>query len=492
MLLKRLYDPKLAQASYLVGCAATGEALVIDPNRDIDQYLEAAEAEGVRITHVTETHIHADFISGSRELAQRTGARLFLSDEGDAGWKYQFASEAGATLLHDGDSFKVGNIEVKVFHTPGHTPEHLSFMITDTAATDRPMGVFTGDFIFAGDVGRPDLLERAAGFEGTMVDSARILFRSLKQFATLPDYFQLWPGHGAGSACGKSLGAIPSTTLGYEKLANWAFGVDDENAFVQLVLADQPEPPKYFAQMKRINKEGPVILHGLRRPERLAARRIRGLVDNGALIVDTRHAAEYALGHVPGTLNIPLGKTFPTWAGSLLPYDRDIHLLVESDALHAVDDVIHDLAMIGLDRIAGYLDSDALAAWVAGGDRLALTPQISVAHLAGMLHDDDTMVIDVRGQTEWNAGHIAGARNIPLGNLEERIAEVPRTTPMIVHCQSGARSAIAASVLEANGFGIIANVTGGFAAWAAAGYSVARGTSGDLPATAVAPTRQLA
>lgn len=477
MLLKRFYEPRLAQASYLVGCTATGEALVIDPNRDIDQYLDAAEAEGVRITHVTETHIHADFISGSRELAQRSGAQLLLSDEGDASWKYRFASAARARLLHGGDSVMIGNIKVDVMHTPGHTPEHLSFMITDTAATDRPMGVFTGDFIFVGDVGRPDLLERAAGFEGTMVESARTLFRSLQRFAALPDYLQLWPGHGAGSACGKSLGAAPSTTLGYEKLANWGLGVADEESFVRMVLADQPEPPKYFAEMKRINKEGPAILHGLHRPERLAAERIRELADAGAPIVDTRHASDYALGHVPGTLNIPLGKSFTTWAGWLIPYDRDVYLMVGDDAAHGIDEVVRDLAMIGLDRAAGYLDSDALAAWTATGERLATTPQVSVAHLANALRAGGVVTIDVRGRAEWDAGHIPGVRNIPLGYLVERIGDLPRTTPIIVHCQSGARSAIAASVLETAGFAAVANLAGGFAAWAAARQPVERGTS---------------
>ncbi|MGI8842989.1 MAG: MBL fold metallo-hydrolase, partial [Gemmatimonadaceae bacterium] len=225
MLLKRFYDNKLAQASYLVGCQATGEALVVDANRDIGQYVNAADAEGLRITHVTETHIHADYVSGSRELAQRAGAQLFLSNEGGPDWKYAFASESAATLLRDGSSFMVGNVKVDVMHTPGHTPEHISFMITDTPATSLPMGVFTGDFVFVGDVGRPDLLERAAGFEGAMVEGARTLFRSLQRFRELPDYLQLWPGHGAGSACGKSLGAVPSTTLGYEKVANWALAM---------------------------------------------------------------------------------------------------------------------------------------------------------------------------------------------------------------------------------------------------------------------------
>ena len=244
MLLERFYDDKLAQASYLVGCAATGEALVIDPHRDVAQYVRAAEAEGLRITHVTETHIHADFVSGSRELAQRTGATLLLSAEGGSDWQYAFAREAGAVLLRDNDVFRVGNIAVRVLHTPGHTPEHLSFMITDTASTDRPMGVFTGDFVFVGDVGRPDLLERAAKMRGTMEVGARALYRSLQAFKRLPDYLQLWPGHGAGSACGKSLGAVPSTTVGYERIANWGFADMTEDRFVEAVLAGQPEPPK--------------------------------------------------------------------------------------------------------------------------------------------------------------------------------------------------------------------------------------------------------
>src|SRR5688572_681586 len=203
MFVKRFFEPSIAQSSYLIGCAKTGEAIVIDANRDIEQYTEAANREGLRVSHVTETHIHADFVSGSRELALRAGAKLLLSNEGGPDWRYAFANDAGATLLHDGDSFMVGNIKVEAIHTPGHTPEHLSFIITDTPATSRPMGVFTGDFIFAGDVGRPDLLEKAAGLEGTMVAGARTRFHSLQRFKQLPDYLQIWPGHGAGSACGK-------------------------------------------------------------------------------------------------------------------------------------------------------------------------------------------------------------------------------------------------------------------------------------------------
>src|SRR5574337_1101086 len=237
MLLRRFYDSKLAAASYLLGCTETGEALVVDPGRDAEQYAQAAAQEHLRITAVTETHIHADFVSGSRELAARTGARLLLSGEGGTDWHYRFARGDGATLLRDHDRFSVGRIQVEVLHTPGHTPEHLSFMVTDTAATGQPMGVFTGDFIFVGDVGRPDLLERAAHHVGTMEAGARQLFGAIGRFLELPDYLQLWPGHGAGSACGKALGAVPQTTLGYEKMFNWAFGVADEAGFVREVLA---------------------------------------------------------------------------------------------------------------------------------------------------------------------------------------------------------------------------------------------------------------
>ena len=281
MLIKRIYDTKLAQASYLVGCQATGEALVIDPNRDVEQYLRAAEAEGLRITHVTETHIHADFVSGSRELARRTGATLLLSDEGGADWKYRFAKEDGATLVTGGDQFMVGNLRFDVLHTPGHTPEHITLLVTDTPATDQPMGAFTGDFIFVGDVGRPDLLEKAAKVEGTMVAGAKTLYASIERFKRLPDYLQLFPGHGAGSACGKALGAVPTTTLGYEKLANWGLTAADEAEFIQMVLAGQPEPPTYFAEMKRINKEGPAILGGFAHPPRLAGRTARGTARGG-------------------------------------------------------------------------------------------------------------------------------------------------------------------------------------------------------------------
>lgn len=474
MLLKRFYDDKLAQASYLVGCAATGESLVIDPNRDVEQYMRAAAAEGLRITHVTETHIHADFVSGSRELAERTRAKLFLSDEGDAGWKYAFAASAGATLVRDGDTFMVGNVRVEVLHTPGHTPEHVAFMITDTASVSVPIGVFTGDFLFVGDVGRPDLLERAAKVEGTMVAGARALHRSLQRFKALPDYLQIWPGHGAGSACGKALGAIPSSTLGYERVANWALADISEDQFVAQVLAGQPEPPAYFAQMKRINKQGPRVLHGFHRPDRLPADALEKVLADGTLVVDARPWSQFAAGHVPGTINIPLNKSFSTWAGWLVPYDREFYLMVDDSCPGCVDEAVRDLAMIGLDHVAGVFGTDVIEVWGLAG-RLEVVPQLSAAELEARLRRGEAVVIDVRGVAEFEAGHIAGARNIPLGYLESRLAELPRGQTVVVQCQSGGRSAIGTSLLLARGVPDVINLAGGIVGWQATGHPVRRG-----------------
>jgi hydroxyacylglutathione hydrolase len=374
MLLRRFYDPKLAQASYLLGCTVTGEALVVDPTRDIDPYLRAAEAEGLRIAHVTETHIHADFVSGARELADRIGARLYLSDAGGDSWRYGYAAEAGATLLHEASGVKVGTVELQVLHVPGHTPEHLTLLVTDTATASEPMGAFTGDFIFVGDVGRPDLIERAARVRGSMQESARHLFRSLQRFRTLPDYLQIWPGHGAGSACGKSLGAVPQTTLGYEKRFNWAFGITDESEFVRAVLEGQPEPPRYFAEMKRINQAGPGLLGGIRCPARLPVGTLAAALEDGATVVDTRPATEFGLGAVPGTINIPVSRAFTTWAGSLLPYDRDFYLIIDDSRGQTVNELVRDLSGIGLDRLAGYFGADTVEAWQASKGQLQTIP----------------------------------------------------------------------------------------------------------------------
>ncbi len=468
MLLRRFYDENLAQASYLIGCQATGDAVVVDANRDIEQYVRAAAEEGLRLSHVTETHIHADFVSGSRELAGHTGAQLHLSAEGGKDWQYAFAESARARLLHDGDTIAVGNVRLDARHTPGHTPEHLTFLVTDTAATEYPMGALTGDFIFAGDVGRPDLLERAANIAGTMDGSARTLFASLKKFATLPDYLQLWPGHGAGSACGKALGAVPSTTLGYERIANWGLAASDEDEFVRLVLEGQPEPPRYFAHMKRINRDGPAMVGGIQSPRRIDGKQITPILDDGALVVDTRDAVTFVARHLAGTINIPLNRSFTTWAGSLIPYDREFFLLTGGDDPHVATEAARRLAMIDLE-CDGWFGRDTF-----DEARTETTSQVSVRALSTLLGEKGAFVLDVRGDAEWEHGHLTGVRNIPLGQLGDHLDELPRDVPIVVHCQSGGRSAIAASILAANGFDNVASLTGGFAEWAASGLPIER------------------
>ena len=242
MILEHLYEDAIAQSAYLVGCGATGEAVVIDPHVDIERYLAAARRRGVRITAVAETHIHADYVSGARALAEATGATLYVSGEGGPDWQYSFAGDPHVRVLHDGDVFEVGRLRLQAVHTPGHTPEHLIYVLTDGGVTDVPLGAFTGDFLFVGDVGRPDLLETAAGQPGTMRASASRLFRSLRQLDALPDHLVIWPGHGSGSACGKALGGVPVSSLGYERLTNWGLREGSEQAFVEAVLAGQPDP----------------------------------------------------------------------------------------------------------------------------------------------------------------------------------------------------------------------------------------------------------
>jgi hydroxyacylglutathione hydrolase len=473
VLLHRLWDPKLAQAAYLIGCTEAREALVIDATRDVDQYLALAASLGLRITHVTETHIHADFVSGSRELAARAGAKLYLSDEGGPDWRYDFAASDGALGLHEGDRLTVGRVGVEVLHTPGHTPEHLTFLITDLAAATEPIAAVTGDFVFVGDVGRPDLLERAARVEGTMLLAAKTLFRSIQRFKAQPDYLQIWPGHGAGSACGKEMSAIPHSTVGYERRYNWAFGVTDEAEFVRLVLEGQPDPPRYFGTMKRINKEGPRALGGLPRPNPLPAERITEVLDRRELVIDTRTAAEYATGHLPGSINIPFNNAFTTWAGWVVPYDRDIYLISAKPDGRQSELALRDLAIIGLDRVAGSFGLDALGAWTHAGRSLASFGRISARELSSRLQTG-AAVVDVRSRAEWEAGHIPGVVNIFAGEIADRMDELPKGRPLVVHCQGGTRSAIAASLLNARGITDVLDLPGGFAEWEREGLPVTR------------------
>ena len=472
MFIKRFFEPKLAQTSYLIGCPGAGEAIVIDPNRDVDQYIEAAAAEGARIAHVTETHIHADFLSGTRELAARTGAAVYLSDEGDAEWKYAFATGDGAMLVKHGDHITVGNVDLEVLHTPGHTPEHISFLITDKGAADEPIAAATGDFIFVGDVGRPDLLEKAANMKGTMEAGARQLWASIEAFRGRTDWLQIWPGHGAGSACGKGISAIPHSTLGYEKRFNWAFQCKTEQEFVDNVLAGQPDPPKYFAEMKRLNKIGPRVLGGFGRPPQKSAAEVGALIAGGAAVVDMRPAAEFAMGSIPGTINVPMNSSFTTWMGWLVSYTADFYLIGDA---RTVETAVRDLAMIGLDRVGGWFDPAVVAESAsASHEPPSQIPQIAPADLAESLKHGGVTLIDVRNVNEWAAGRIAGAIHIPLGRLADRLDEVPRRNPIVVQCAAGARSMIAASVLKARGIDRVINLTGGFDAWTQAGLPAER------------------
>ncbi|MEO7502729.1 MAG: MBL fold metallo-hydrolase, partial [Gemmatimonadaceae bacterium] len=462
MLLKRIYDEQLAQASYLVACKEAGVALIVDPLRDTSRYLAAAAEEHVKITDVTETHIHADFVSGARDLARATGARLHLSDMGDDDWRYG-GLDGVLNPLRDGSTFSVGSIRIDVVHTPGHTPEHVTFLVTDTAAASVPVGALTGDFIFVGDVGRPDLLEVAAGVSGTKEPAARQLFRSLQKFKALPDYLQLWPGHGAGSACGKALGAMPQSTLGYERLFNWGLAESSEDEFVRNVLEGQPDPPAYFAVMKRINRDGPPPRR-LELPRRISARDVAARLADGAPVVDTRPATEFAEKHAASTINIPDSRTILNWAGALLPYDRDIFLIVPDGDQQSV---IDDLALIGLDRIGGVYGLRSLADLESAGIEMRATPQVSADGLKQPARNGQ-VILDVRAPDEWEHGHIPGALHIPLGSLQSRLDEMPRDAEIAVHCQGGGRSVIAASILQKNGF-LVSNFTGGFAEWEQSG-----------------------
>lgn len=466
MILQHFYDSLLAQGSYLLGCQETGTAIVVDPNRDIATYLAAAEREELRIAYVTETHIHADFVSGARDLARATGAKLLLSAEGGPDWQYRFAASDGAQLIRDGDVIDVGAVRLIVRHTPGHTPEHVCFLVVDRATSDAPLGMLTGDFIFVGDVGRPDLLERAANERGTMDVLARALYHSLQSTRDLPDHLLLWPGHGAGSACGKALGAMPSTTLGYERLANWAFGCATEEEFVQHVLAGQPEPPRYFARMKAINRDGPSPAPARTIPE-ITLPSLQRALETGAPVIDVRSTAAFAAEHIPGTINIPVGTSFVTWAGSLLPSDRDLVVLADDD--DRFQRAVRLLTLIGFDHVAGRGGASLREAWRANGGRLETIARITPEEL----HDGtQRLVMDVRGTTDWRAGHLPFAQHYFLGELEARARDLPRDTPIAVTCEGGTRSAIAASLLQARGFTNVANVAGGMRACKAAGMPV--------------------
>lgn len=460
MYFRRFFDEKLAQNSYLVGCQQTGEAIILDPARHVESYIKAAEEEGLEIVAAAETHIHADFVSGARELAHRHNVTLYMSNEGDKDWKYHYLNDVEHQLLQAGDVFYIGKVKFDVLYTPGHTPESLSYLLTDEGSgTERPMGIFTGDFVFVGDVGRPDLLEKTSQATGTAEAGAREMFQSLQRFKELPDYLQLWPGHGAGSACGKSLGAVPTSTSGYEKLNNWALLKEDEEAFVQELIAEQPAPPKYFAVMKQVNKAGPALLNEKPLDEVNDIETLEKEINNPDVqVVDTRLETDFSERHLPGTVNIPYRKSFPNWAGWLLDYEKDILII---GSINNIDFVKQALESIGLDRLFAFASPDL----IQHAENVEQYKVENPETVQEQFEKGKMEVIDVRNQDEWNAGHIPGATHIMLGYLPDRLAEVPQDKSVAVHCRTGKRSAIAASVLQKNGFKNVVNIEGGFENW---------------------------
>ena len=467
MLLERYYDDSLAQASYLIGCERSGEAIVIDPNAMSGH---GALRHRMTVRYVTETHIHADFLSGARAMAKRENATLLLSGHGGADWSYRTAPDDDVRLVHDGDSIQVGMVRLEVVHTPGHTPEHIAFLVTDLAAADRPIGLISGDFVFVGDVGRPDLLEKAAKVAGSMETSARQLYASLQRLKDLPDYLQIWPGHGAGSACGKALGSVPQTTLGYERLFNPALQHKDEQSFVNWVLADQPEPPPYFAVMKQRNRDGwsPRPMPdgwGWAPGEAL----IKAIAD-GWQVVDLRGSRHYGAKHIPGSINIPDGKSLVTYAGTVLRYDTPIAIIAEQGT-HQLTPVLQRFAMIGLE-ISAIANKDGLDE--ALGVRTVAFKTVDADALARQLSTNGPRVIDVRGRSEWKDGHLPKARHIYLGDLAGEMASLPKDEPIVVHCQTGSRSSVAASLLLRAGYTDVTNFPGGVAAWMKAGLPLER------------------
>jgi hydroxyacylglutathione hydrolase len=459
MFFELVYDKSLAQASYVIGCQASGIAAVIDPKRDVDTYLNIAKANNFKITHILETHIHADFLSGSRELAALTGAEMYLSDEGDKDWKYEFPHNK----IKHGDIIKLGNITFEVLHTPGHTPESVSFLLTDKPATNAPAMLFTGDFVFVGDVGRPDLLEQAAGIKGTQDIGAAQMYDSLKSFAKLQEYIQVWPGHGAGSACGKALGAVPMTTVGYEKIRNWALNLlDDKAAFSKELLADQPEPPKYFAMMKKLNKVDRKLLTQVPKIKNLSKDEFAKAKKEGLKIIDARPWEEYAKGFLKGTLNISNNNSFSTWMGWYLNYEESF-VLIAAEA--EIEDLTRKLMRIGLDNIHGFITPDQLASFEAG--HLESYNPIDKETVKAKLEKENVQVVDVRGVAEYKKGKIDSSDNLFVGKLQLNLDKVAKDKPVIIHCQGGARAAIAYSILRANGYDNILNYSGGYNDWTA-------------------------
>jgi hydroxyacylglutathione hydrolase len=458
MLLERIYTAGLAQVAYLVADEGFGVAAVIDPRRDVGTYLEIAARHGVEIIAALETHVHADFVSGALELAEATGARIYAARLGE--------SEFSHVALDDGDEVSVGRLRLRAFHTPGHTPEHLSYLLFEDAGAGRPTALFSGDALFVGEVGRPDLL----GDDATEALLEQLYDTVFERLSGLPDDVVVYPGHGAGSACGRSIGLEPSTTIGQERLGNYAFRPRSLGEFKLAIMEDMPPAPTYYPVLKRINKAGAPLLRTLTDGEAVTPEEIEHAIADGAAVVDTRPAGEFARAHILGTLSIGAGGSFVGWMGWLAPYDRALYLIMRSDG--DFPELLTELRRIGVDHTSGYL-AGGIDAWRASGREVDSYPEISVDELRERVeHERDVQVIDVRSLSEWRLGHIAGADHRYLGTMFTGRNGLPDDRTLAFICASGYRSNIAASLAKLRGSQSVVNVAGGMDEWTKAGYPI--------------------
>jgi hydroxyacylglutathione hydrolase len=465
MFFHQRFIPGLAIASYMIGDEKTKQVAVIDPTRDVDDYIRIAHDEGLRITHVLETHVHADYVSGAVELKARLDGEpmIICSGMGGADWTPPYANKIAA----DGDEITLGKIRLRAMHTPGHTPEHVAWALyDDVRSKETPWMLFTGDFVLVGDVGRPDLLGPEQQRE-----LARQLYRSVFQtLAPLPDFTEIFPAHGAGSLCGKAIGSRRSSTLGFERRFNKSLQPLDETTWTQTLLKDMPLAPPYFRRMKQVNARGPAILgRDLPGGKRFTSKEVHQRLCEHCMVVDVRPKEAFAAAHIPGSINIPLGQNLPSWAGWVLPYEK--HLLIVPDDPADMGEVVTHLIRVGLDQIGGYLE-DGLEGWQNNGFPIAGLKTISVQDLAQQLRQPSSqrpLVLDVRTHSEWANAHIDGAMHIHGGLLKDRFKEIPQDRPIAVICGTGYRGSIASSFLKSHGFKDVGNVAGGMTAWSAAG-----------------------
>lgn len=450
MFFKQFYLGCLAHASYMIG--SNGEAAVVDPRRDVDSYIDEAREQGLQIKHVIETHLHADFVSGHRELAQRTGAKIY------------FGAKAGAKFEHvpvrEGDEIAMGDVVLRFLETPGHTPESVSVLVVDRSVSEVPKAVLTGDTLFIGDVGRPDLL----GARMSAQELAGMLYDSLHgKLLALPDSVEVYPAHGAGSLCGRNISSETSSTIGQQRQFNYALRPMPKEDFVRMMTTDLPEAPAYFARDVAINRDGAPDLAELPDPAALEPADVAALQGKGAVVLDTRPSAQFGAGHVPGSLNIGLSGQFASWAGALIAPTVPIVLVAEE--ADQVREARTRLARVGVENVAGYLAGGILE-WHRAGRPLATTEQISVEELDARLREGSAgRVLDVRRPAEWQAGHISEAIHAPLNTLAESASAMPKDQPVAAICAGGYRSSIATSILEQQGFTKVTNVVGGMAAW---------------------------